>query len=155
MTSNRLIATLSLCLVAVLSAYFYSTLSTNQTIFTASNTTSSHTLGPRVSGDAQATLPADTHALLPSAVITQPDKALPLPAHQLTKVLAAQATLTRASLDEKITAANQRIQSMDPAFSRELPPPTATINPESNSDHHLQQRIDHIKQYLNNTSSTP
>ncbi|MFT7387960.1 MAG: hypothetical protein ACI8VC_001204 [Candidatus Endobugula sp.] len=107
----------------------------------------------------------DVNAINSVAVQTpneqQPDKALPIPAHQLKKIIADKPKndALKKGLDEKIQAANQAIAAIDKAVEKQLPdnvssssPPEkkSTTTPDKTSAA-IESRLDNIKNHLQKT----
>jgi hypothetical protein len=91
----------------------------------------------------------------------QPDKALPIPAHQLKKIIADKLKndALEQELDEKIQAANQAIAAIDKAVEKQLPdnvssssPPEkkSTTTPDKTSAA-IESRLENIKNHLQKT----
>lgn len=80
--------------------------------------------------------------------IQQPDKSLPVPAHQLKKLIAED---NKAStLDDKITQANQAIAEIDKqlAPSANVPQNASNSSVPDEKSQELDQRIEHIRNHL-------
>jgi hypothetical protein len=100
---------------------------------------------------------AVTAVKIPTAEISvqQPDKKLPVPAHQLKKVIASTPANSEDDLQAKIAAANQSIEALDKELSKQLPKnpdspePSSTTDADDNQD--IKHRLENIKNHLQKT----
>ncbi len=84
----------------------------------------------------------------------QPDKSLPIPAHQLKQLVNDQQLKPSTTLEEKILAVDERIQNIDQQLpsSNQAPVAQTVAENDASKNNNVQQRIDHIKQHLEEKS---
>jgi hypothetical protein len=82
---------------------------------------------------------------------TQPDKSLPIPAHQLKKLIADKSS--NSELDQKIQAANEAIAALDKALPEQIKTaePNSVIENAEGADEkseEIKQRLQNIRDHL-------
>jgi hypothetical protein len=140
---------LSLCLVAVIALYISSLYQADKVFSTATMPTTTSTLATK-----EVATVAKHKEPVKASSEEQPDKSLPIPAHQLKKILAeSEGTEVSPELQVKIDSANQAIEELN----QQLPdnqaqasvPATSTDMDESNNKNiaaRLQNIRDHLEQ---------
>lgn len=148
-SGHLLMGGLGLCLAAVIGLFLHSEYSTPPS--TGENTVSLDKGNATTAKSTQQTATSDSQAAPDTTVQgtqAQPDKSLPIPAHQLKKLIAEEKSTD--SLDDKIAAANQAIAQLD----KQLPQAadtSATIEASTTPDQKSQElddRIQHIRDHL-------
>jgi hypothetical protein len=166
MVTKGIIGFLCFCLVVVVGLFLYTNYSSNDSVSPSSPSLSENSgLLPQTSASADemsASVQADKQ------VEEQPDKTLPIPAHQLKKIIAELKADRKidenAQLKEKINAANQAIATIN----KQLPESPSLSSPPANNDNvpqgaelqqsqesqqepqkNSQDRIEHMRDHLN------
>jgi hypothetical protein len=147
MLSKILIGSLSICLLVVMGFYLNSAVSKKTPVQASSVPVfSTNTIATDNTSDG----PIDNVSPI-KPVVQQPDKKLPVPAHQLKKVIASTRVNSEADLPAKIAAANQTISSMDQQISEQnLSSPSAqeTAKPSEDQQNDINARLQHLKSHL-------
>ena len=141
---------LAVCLLVAISLFIYSEYQLN----TSSEKNADVSALPSPSQDpatAKKTAKKETaQAAIASQKVepTQPDKSLPVPAHQLKKLLAE--PIDKKVLDEKISAANKTIAELEKQLPQTKNTTTATNQKTHSANQELNVRIDTIRKHLEN-----
>jgi len=90
---------------------------------------------------------------LSSSVVEQPDKSLPIPAHQLKKIIAESSDAAVDELQQKIERLDKKLAAIDqtlPNNGAVTPsiPSTATAQGDPPSNDEIEQRIQHLRDHL-------
>ncbi len=140
---NIIIVILSVCLLAVISLFFYSEYQSSSQNKSSLTHNSNVGLSPSIVANEKISAPKTEAA---QAADQQPDKSLPVPAHQLKKLIAE--SKNADALDKKIADANKAIAVIE----QQLPTEQQNItnsepDPEQQSTA-LDKRIQHIRNHL-------
>jgi cytoskeletal protein RodZ len=154
---KTIIGALVCCLVVVVGLFLYSDhqLQTKETVAVEEDqATKAATKSTTASANTDASInPANTEN-----TAAQPDKSLPIPAHQLKKLIADKSSTTE--LDQKIQAANEAIAALDKKLDKGLEkeldesPPQAEPSDTAAADQKIEEiekRLKHIQDHLNKT----
>jgi hypothetical protein len=146
--NHLLIAFLSCCLLLVIIFYLSSEYAAEPHIPTVPESVTSSSASQTVTSQ-------NSNNIIEKPI--QPDASLPLPAHQLKKLIVESNSLpaveAREALDQKIQAINQSIANVDEQVgqnsgAQKLTSQAKVQQPNSK----IQQRIDHLQQYLQQQS---
>jgi cytoskeletal protein RodZ len=161
MIMKTIIGALVCCLAVVVGLFLYSDhqLQTKQAVAVEEDqATKAATKNTTVSANTGVSIsPANTEN-----TAAQPDKSLPIPAHQLKKLIADKPATTE--LDQKIQAANEAIAALDKKLEkgleeglekeRDAAPPQAEPSNTTAADQKIEEiekRLKHIQDHLNKT----
>jgi Tfp pilus assembly protein PilO len=146
MITKTVIGVLICCLAVVIGLFLYSDhqLQTKETVAVEEDQTT------------KAAIKNTTASVNTENTAAQPDKSLPIPAHQLKKLIAEKPSSTE--LDQKIQAANEAIAALDKKLEEELEKELGEAPPQVESSdtavadqkiEEIEKRLKHIKDHLN------
>ena len=160
MIIKAIICALACCLAVMVGLFLYSDhqLQTKETVAVEEDqTTKTATKNTAVSVNTGVSItPANIENT--NTATAQPDKSLPIPAHQLKKLIAEKSSSTE--LDQKIQAANKAIAALDKRLEEGLEkelgeaPPQAEPSDAAAVDQKIEEiekRLKHIKDHLKKT----
>ncbi len=136
-----IITLLSLCLVIIISLYLYST-------YFSSSKLPADPAQPAQTNSTIVEQPASTTPTTPENT-SLPTKDLPVPAHQIKKLLSESDIALPQALQQKISETNQQLESIQAQLptNPEVAPEPASVT-LSEKDQQLQKRADTIRQHL-------
>ena len=148
--NKAIISTLSVCLLSVVGLFLYSEYQPSQT--EPDNSTIVKSTSPVAPSNATSIQESISNKVS-SDTTEQPDKSLPIPAHQLKKVIAESNDSAADDLQQKIDALDKKLADIDQKLlSSEAGPSVsgsiASAQDASSSDDETEQRIQHIRDHL-------
>ncbi len=155
-----LISALSACLLLVIVLFLYTTYSIIPAETASSNPSANADLSSSSQNLAnkQSNAQVDKPSSQVSESIEQPDKSLPIPGHQLKKLISNTNTESQASLEEKIASANKAIEQLEQQLPEQLVADvsvdqTSAENLNSNNNSDIEARIQHIRDHLDKNTA--
>lgn len=149
MFNKIFIGTLSACLIAVIGFYLHSVYRTD---------TPSLPLATKASVEKSSTVVSASTPIehQKNNPIEQPDKSLPIPAHQLKKLIAKPSATQNDELSKKMAALDKKLQTIDTqlaesttsAQSSSTQTPGSTVNAVQDSGDQTAKRIQNIRRHL-------